>query len=86
MRRFDLASPLVPNPKGESFANRDRLIVILGGKEERHWTEEFLPVGGIVGSDVGENRRLHIRTRLTEPIASHEDARAVGNRFTDLIE
>src|SRR5437868_6476356 len=42
--------------KGRIVCNGDRLILILGGKEERDRTEELLPVGGIVGSDVGEDR------------------------------
>ncbi len=72
-------------PIGRIVRNGDRFILILGGKEERDRTEELLPVGGIVGSDVGENRWLHIGTRFSEPIASREDTRAMGNRFTDLI-
>src|SRR6266478_1115532 len=71
---------------GRIVRNSYGLILILSGKEERDWPEEFLPVGRIVGSDVGENRWLHIRARFSKPIASREDPRAMANRFTDLIE
>src|SRR6266478_1622447 len=71
---------------GRIVSNSYGLILILSGKEECDWSEEFLPVGRIVGVDVGENRRLHIRARLTEPIASREDPRAIGHCITDLIE
>src|SRR6267143_1084185 len=71
---------------GRIVRNSYGLILILSGKEERDWPEEFLPVGRIVGSDVGENRWLHICARSSKPIASREDPRTIGNRFTDLIE
>src|SRR5882672_9641474 len=67
-------------------SDSDRFILVLSRKEQRDRTEEFLPVGRIVGSDVGENRWLHIRARSSKPIASREDPRAMANRFTDLIE
>src|SRR5258705_9019058 len=73
-------------PKGRVVCNSDRLILIPGDKEERDRTKEFLSVGRIVGSDVGKNCWLHVRTRLTNPISSGEDPRAIRNRFTDLIE
>src|SRR5229473_4696928 len=73
-------------PKGRIVCNSDGLVLIFGGKEERDRTKEFLPVGRIVGSDVGKNRWLHVRTSFTQPISSGEDPRAIRNRFTDLIE
>src|SRR6266480_1195238 len=73
-------------PKGRVVCNSDRLILIPGDKEERDRTKEFLSVDRIVGSDVGKNRWLHIRARITKPISSAEDLRAIRNRFTDLIE
>src|SRR6266436_7167571 len=72
--------------KGRVVCNSYGLVLIFGGKEKRDRAKEFLPVGRIVGSDVGENRWLHVRTRFTKPISSAEDPRAIRNRFADLIE
>src|SRR5207249_3587295 len=59
-------------PKGRVVCNSYGLVLIFGGKEERDWSKEFLPVDRIVGSDVGKNRWLHVRTRFTKPISSGE--------------
>src|SRR5258705_11174464 len=73
-------------PKGRVVCNSYSLVLIPGDKEERDRTKEFLTVGRIVGSDVGKNRWLHVRTRFTKPISSGEDHAAFRNRFTDLNE
>src|SRR6267142_1339809 len=73
-------------PKGRVVCNSYSLVLIPGDKEERDRAKEFLSVGRIVGSDVGKNRWLHVRTRFNKPISSGEDPRAIRNRFTDLIE
>jgi len=61
--RFPRATSLVktdpPNPKSESLASADGLILILDPEEQGDRTEKIPPESGVPGLDIRQNRRLH---------------------------
>src|SRR5271169_4686927 len=45
--------------KGRVIGDCNRLLLISRWKKESHRPKELLPEGGLIGLDVGEDRRLH---------------------------
>jgi hypothetical protein len=72
--------------KGRVIGYCSRLLLISRWEKESHRSKELLLEGGIIGRDVGEDRRLHKRALLAAAIASREYSRAMSNSFADLLE
>src|SRR4051812_23430408 len=64
--------------------NGYRLFLVFGRKNERDGAEELLPVRGIVGGYIGEDRRLYEGPLAIDSLASGEDLRAMRNCLIDL--
>jgi hypothetical protein len=60
------------------IGERHGFVLVLDPKEERDWPEELLLVGGIVGCDIRQNRRLHEGSRSLDPFAAHHGSLDLG--------
>lgn len=69
---LDVGVDRAAQSEGSVIGDGNRLLLILCGEKERDRSKELPVESGVVGFNVGEDRRLHECTLMADAIASSE--------------